>query len=233
LINLKVPSEAKAEVELSNKAEAAKVELAIILRISNDTIETMESKYLTVFLLGVALLGGGVVIWRMSSLKSDKVEIVEATSAPAEKDLAIEISGSVKNAGVYNFSKDNRVEDAINAAGGLTENANEEYLARILNRAAKLVDGQKIYIPNQSEDVSAKFGVGEVEASGGVLGVSNGSVNINMASASELDKLSGIGPVYAQKIIENRPYSSVDELTTRDVIPKNVYEKNKDKLSIY
>ena len=59
-----------------------------------------------------------------------------------------------------------------------------------------------------------------------------GLVNINTSSLGELDKLPGIGQVYGQKIIEQRPYSNIEEILTKEVLPKNVFEKIKDKISL-
>ena len=58
-------------------------------------------------------------------------------------------------------------------------------------------------------------------------------ININTASQKELESLWGIGPVYAQNIIEHRPYSSLEELLTKKIIKKNVHERNKEYLTIY
>jgi competence protein ComEA len=57
-------------------------------------------------------------------------------------------------------------------------------------------------------------------------------ININTASASELESLWGIGPVYAQNIIEHRPYSKVEELLEKKVLKENVYERNKSLLTV-
>ena len=61
----------------------------------------------------------------------------------------------------------------------------------------------------------------------------SGLIDINTASQEELESLWGIGPVYAQNIIEQRPYSNVEELLTKKVIRSDIYEKNKDKLTVY
>ena len=74
---------------------------------------------------------------------------------------------------------------------------------------------------------------------GQVSGVSSntvsgsGHININTASQSELESLSGIGPVYAQKIIDNRMYSDVSELHTKDIISKSTFEKIKTEIGVY
>lgn len=58
-------------------------------------------------------------------------------------------------------------------------------------------------------------------------------ININTASQSELESLRGIGPVTGKNIIDHRPYSDVSELLSRGVLKKNVYEDNKDKMTVY
>lgn len=63
--------------------------------------------------------------------------------------------------------------------------------------------------------------------------VVSGKININTASASELDTLWGIGEVRAKDIIDNRSYSSIDELLTKKVIPSNVFEKIKDEITVF
>jgi len=59
------------------------------------------------------------------------------------------------------------------------------------------------------------------------------NININTASQNQLESLWGIGPVTAQNIIEQRPYSTVEELLNKKILKTNVYETNKDKLSVY
>ena len=60
----------------------------------------------------------------------------------------------------------------------------------------------------------------------------SGLININTASQSELEKLTGIGPVYAQKMIEHRPYSTKEELVSKGVISQKVLEKIKESISL-
>ena len=67
-----------------------------------------------------------------------------------------------------------------------------------------------------------------------VLGVENqGLVNINTASFEQLDKLPGIGQVYGQKIIEQRPYSNAEDLLNRKILPKSTFEKIKNLISVF
>ena len=144
--------------------------------------------------------------------------------------------GEVQKPGVYKLPKDSRIEDALITAGGISINADRDWVERTLNRAAKVSDGLKIYIPpvdNQSVGSSANNSLGYQSASS-VFSVNTGSlININSGSQGELESLPGIGPVYAQSIIDHRPYSNIEELVTKGALKKNVYEKIKELVSVY
>lgn len=194
---------------------------------------------LTLLLIGLILIAFGVVYIKNTSLgQSAEVEVLEATTQSEEglSEIVVEIAGAVEKPGVYTLGENARVEDLLIAAGGLSADADRLWVDRSVNRAAKLLDGQKLYIPTlneQSEVSGAKNSGGEergfiTRGSGG-----DALVNINSASQSQLEGLSGIGPVYGSNIIEHRPYSSVEELVLKGAIPKHVYEKIKDKVSVY
>ncbi len=169
------------------------------------------------------LVVGGLFLNKLRNFDNGgtKVEVLSSESE-TKNEIIVEVNGSVGKPGVYKLPEDSRVEDALTAAGGISAEADFEWVDRTLNRASKLVDGQKIYIPTHTST-----------GSGSVAGPANNLVNINTASLGELDTLSGIGPVTAQKVIEQRPYSSVEELLTKGVLSKSVYEKNKNKLTIF
>ncbi len=191
------------------------------------------------FLVGVICLGLGVFMMRDGIFSvSDKVEIIESnTLGVSEKsDLTVEIAGAVENPGVYKLDGTSRVEDLLIASGGLSVDADRTWVEKTINRAAKLVDGQKLFIPRmdqQTEGESAKNIGGIKQYQGNQGGDDLALVNINTASQKELESLWGIGPVYAQNIIEHRPYSTVEELVKKDIIKSNVYERNKDLMTVY
>ena len=185
--------------------------------------------YLTSISIGIIILVLGLVSLTkyLPFLDDNKIEILN--SETENKEAIIEISGAVEKPGVYKLNTGNRIEDALIASGGLSANADRDWVAKTINRAAKLTDGQKIYIPEKSSTSnSSKAGI-----SGDVQGISSGLININNASQKLLEELPGIGPVTAQKIIDNRPYSAVEELITRKILKQKVYEDIKNKLSIY
>ena len=187
------------------------------------------------FLIGAILVGLGLLLVKDSRITSSKIEVLESTTEGLGEDLEIvvEVAGAVEKPGVYKLTKGVRIEDALISAGGISADADRLWMERSLNRAAKLIDGQKIYIPRKDEQIS---GVSTSNLGGyQTISSSQGSglVNVNAASQKELESLWGIGPVTAQNIVEQRPYSSVEELLTKKILKSNVYERNKDKLSVY
>lgn len=152
--------------------------------------------------------------------------VVEAASTNSV--IMVDIEGSVIKPGVYKLAPDSRIQDALVAAGGLSIDANREYVSKKLNQAQKLTDGMKLYIPSQTDHNASQ----DIISSGSEANAS-GQININSASASELDSLPGIGAVTAGKIIAGRSYTSIEELTSKKIVSPSVFEKIKDKISVY
>lgn len=154
---------------------------------------------------------------------------IKDPSSSSGRQIVIDVSGAVLRPGVYHLPIDSRLQDALTAAGGMSNEADQEVIAKQLNLAAKLTDGAKVYIPKAGEQPIANS-----EVANGNSGASgSGLVNINSATESQLDELSGIGPVTAQKIIDNRPYGSIDELVQKKIVGNSVFEKIKDSISVY
>jgi len=196
-----------------------------------------KNKSLLLFLvLGFIFLGMGIFWYRSGGLTEtgSKVEVLEEGIGESGGEVVVEVVGAVEKPGVYRLKSGSRVDNALIAAGGLAAEADRDWVAKMVNRAAKLTDGQKIFIPDkQSESPSANKNEGYQTGSGDFLGTNTKLININTAGLQELDSLPGIGQVYAQKIIEQRPYSNTGELVSKKVIPQSTYEKIKDKISIY
>jgi len=153
--------------------------------------------------------------------------------------IFIDIGGAVNVSGLFALPAGSRVADAIEAAGGLTENAEIKYI----NRAFVLSDGDRLYIPTISEvqDGTAPPTAGQVSSSGGAAaspGTETGSVliNINTAGSDELQKLSGVGPVTAQKIIDYRSkrgdFKRIEDLMNVSGIGVKTFEKLRDYITI-
>lgn len=192
----------------------------------------------TVFLAGLILIVfGGLLIKKGIDLSPAKVEVLDSSTASDNRqEIIVEVAGEVEKPGVYKLPAGSRVEDALIAGGGLSQSANRDFLEKNLNRAAKLSDGQKIFIPEvdeQSSILSAKSSGQYQTISTSFSGQGTGLININNATLAELDILPGIGQVYGQNIIEHRPYSNAEELLSKGVLPKSTFEKIKDKITTY
>lgn len=193
---------------------------------------------LLVLLSGLVLAALGIFYFKNNwGIPETKVEILgNSDTLTAGGQITVEISGAVANPGVYKLFGGSRVEDLLISSGGFSADADRVWTDKYLNRASKLTDGQKVYIPvgdEQSGGVSAKSGTGDQTASSDFSSDSNTFVNINTASLSELDSLPGIGQVYGQNIIEHRPYSNITELVSKGAIKQSLYDKIKDKVSVY
>jgi competence protein ComEA len=150
----------------------------------------------------------------------------------APERVVVEVNGAVRRPGIYRLPPASRVGDAISAAGGYGGRV-DAFAAQSLNLAAKVEDGQQIHVPARGEAAAAASAAGT--APGAASGVSAhqpaGRINVNTASASELDTLPGIGPATAAKIISARaekPFGTVEELRDRKVVGAATLEKIRD-----
>ena len=144
------------------------------------------------------------------------------STAPTEPtpsaEVVVHVSGAVKRAGVYRLAPDSRVADAIEQAGGATEHADLD----ALNLAEPLQDGQKIHVPRKGEvspPTVASVAPSRTPRSApqaAATATTQFPINLNTATADQLEAIPGIGPVLAQRIIEYRQtrgrFQSVDEL---------------------
>lgn len=211
------------------------------MEIGNWQLESLLPKYryqILIILVGLIFVGGGFLFFKKSfNFSSTKVEVLESSvDEGSGKEITVEIAGAVINTGVYKLSSGSRIDDLLIVAGGFSADADRSWTDKYLNRASKLTDGQKVYIPfinQQSDEVSASSSGVYQSGSSTFSSDSNGLININTASLSKLDSLSGIGPVYAQKIIDHRPYSKIEDLVTNGAVTQTLYEKIKDKITVY
>lgn len=131
--------------------------------------------------------------------------------------LFVDIDGAVKVPGVYQLNNGDRINDAIIMAGGLTENA----CTKNLNKAEKLTDGEKIFIPEEGEDSEGSTG--------------SSLININSASMADLMSLPGVGETYAQRIIDYRnekSFGSIEEIKNIKGIGNKTFEKMKELITV-
>lgn len=202
--------------------------------------------------IGVALIVGGVAWQYVNSYHntSGKVNVSEnetstigggeksgtvagVESVKVNKIIYVDISGSVVRPGIVQIPNDSRIQDVLIAAGGLAPNADRNYVSKYINLAQHVSDGMKIYIPKEGENINSNVGGGLQGDATNLYSNVSGVVNINVATASELDSLPGVGMVTANKIISGRPYQNVSELISRKIIGQSVFEKIKDKVSTF
>lgn len=181
----------------------------------------------------VVTIGGGA-FWYVRSLPRP-VEVRATPSGatgPAALDaspsagvtLLVDVAGWVRDPGVYAFAEGSRVIDAIEAAGGARPGA----LLQALNLAALLVDGTQILVPR--EGATGAPAAGSTGSSAGSL------INVNTASATDLEALPGIGEVIAQRIVDHRtangPFTSVDQLVDVSGIGDAILESIRELVTV-
>lgn len=134
-----------------------------------------------------------------------------AVDDQSTNSVYVHVLGCVANPGLYELQADARVADAIESAGGFTDQAAQESV----NLAAHVSDGEQIRISSREEALQAGSSVSSA-AGDAAAALSSGKVNINTASAEELQTLSGIGQSTAAKIVgyrqKNGSFASIDDL---------------------
>lgn len=157
-------------------------------------------------------------------LESESTE-TEPISKESQKvsQITVDVGGAVKSPGVYRLPTDSRVTDALQIAGGLSVEADHLLITREMNLAALVKDGQKIYLPFAGEQSTRPSAVASSSPDNTTSEPTDSSlINLNSATLAELDTLPGIGTTRAEAIIANRPYQTLEELTTKAKIPSSV-----------
>lgn len=181
-------------------------------------------------LAAVALVGGYGVSMR-SRPKPVRVALGSPQpSAPAGSASAsgfyVHVAGAVHRPGLYRMPPGSRVDDAIRLAGGATADAD----LNSLNLATKVKDGDKVLVPQRGQSQ----GAGEAAAAGGPSQTQQ--INLNTATAEQLDALPGIGPALAQRIVAYREqhggFRTVDELQKVPGIGPAKFEQVKDLVTV-
>lgn len=179
-------------------------------------------------LLGLLLAGG---VWLAA--RAPQGESVELRPAPTPEPIQVHVTGAVVRPGLYDLPENSRVMDAVEAAGGFVAEADKNSI----NLAARIEDAEKLDIP---------FVAGFVpDEEQGFVVISDGTpsplageelVDINSASVEELDKLPGIGPTTAQKIIEYRevagPFARIEDIVNVSGIGSATFEDIEDLITV-
>lgn len=168
-------------------------------------------------------------------------EAIVLQAAPTKSPVAVHVIGAVPRPGLYEFAEGSRVQDAIDAAGGLLTSAD----AASINLAALLEDGQQLNIPYQTgqevvSDDSAPLDLPNDEEEPATPldedSIDTELVNINTATKDELDSLPGIGPTIAQRIIdyrnENGAFNTIEEIMNVSGIGSATFEEIQDLITV-
>lgn len=180
---------------------------------------------LMLFLILTALggCGGGGEIQYFDAAAADDAEMWEPEISLAEEEqICVHVCGRVCQPGVVMLPPGSRVWEAVEAAGGLAEDAQDT----AVNLAAVLQDGQKLYIP----------AIGESAPEDAVQATDSGRVNLNTADADRLQTLPGIGASRAMDILSYREthggFRNTEEIMQIPGIKESIYEKIKDKITV-
>ena len=208
-------------------------------------IEKIKEYKIIVICTGLGLLVGGFFLLKpapqtpvketnlqaeVAAVSKDSVSENEVKKEePVEQDLiTVDVKGAVKAPGIYDLPVGSRVNDAVQKAGGLTEQAD----SKSLNLAQKVSDEALVYVPTKGEEVAS-----QQAGSGAPSSTSKEKkINLNKASLEELKQVKGLGGKRAQDIIDHREtngkFKSVDELKKVSGIGAKTIEKLKDYVTV-
>lgn len=200
----------------------------------------MDKQKIIKIIIGAIVALGAIIYFIVTNQSQNNYEeiltndvVVQSTVSEQiveeKTKIKVYVTGEVNTPGVIELEEGARIQDAIEGVGGITSNAN----LKDINLAYEVSDGEKIYIPNLSEEVEENYEQSYVSNSDSKSGASsNGKININKATASELTNVPGIGASTAQKIVsyrdENGNFKSVEDIKNVSGIGGSKYESMKD-----
>ena len=190
-------------------------------------------------------------------VESEEVVDEVCTSAQENEDkvkqkedlcpVLVDISGAVSTPGVYCFPDGSSIIDAVKRANGFTQDAGFKYISMKMNLSAEMKDNSKVYIPFESDyncnllafslpkevvDIINVPQESNEDVNNGDSANDGGCISINNATLQELETLNGVGPSTAQKIIDGRPYSKIEDLLNVSGIGEATLNKFKDSICL-
>lgn len=196
-------------------------------------------RLLVVIVIAALLFGAGIQYGRWQCRKAaDSMpmvikddDVVKSETKDIIRTVTVHVAGAVEEPGVYQLPEGARVNDAVGLAGLLPESE-----PHALNLAAPLIDGQVIRVPAKGEESTWPVSDGGTSGSIAVSQVGAG-ININSASLEELNRLPGIGPVLAQRIIDYRqqhgPFRTIEDIQNVSGIGPQKYDGIKEIITVY
>lgn len=210
-------------------------------------LEFIKEKKVIIFIILISIILIGKNIYNSfndyNMINEEQVfvnNVVEENIADEEvavkEKIIVHISGAVENPGIVKIDENSRIEDAINAAGGLKDYAD----ITNVNLAYILEDGIKITIPSiydENEiDILIDDGAAGLASSDEKKSSSSALININKATQTELETLNGIGPSLALKIIEyreqNGKFKTIDDIKNVTGIGDTKFNNIKDQIEV-
>ena len=212
-------------------------------------LKRLKKYFIEIILLTTALVITitAVFIYSINNHENDDREIIvnDKPEQAMSGKIFVDVSGAIKKPNVYEISFGARLKDIIDKSGGLSDDADRQFFNRNFNLARIVGDQEKIYIPSITEIENGIFiqnqrtldytlpSTGDINIAPTTnASIKNQLINLNSSTVEELDQLPGIGQVTANKIINNRPYSSVEELLVKKVVNKGVFEKIKSLITL-
>ena len=194
----------------------------------------MFKKSMLVLLAVVALAAGGAfyagIHGQEEAVTLDAGTTPQGEAPVKESEIVVYVAGAVNHPGVVQLAEGARAKDAVDACGGFLPTADTNGV----NLAQKLKDGMQITVPEKSPQGTAVQGAAGGAQAGAAKPLPEGMVNINTADEKELDKLPGIGPAMAKRIVEyrmeNGAFQAPEEIKRVKGIGDAKYEKMKDKI---
>ena len=196
----------------------------------------MFKKSMLVLLAVVALAAGGAfyagIHGQEEAVTLDAGTTPQGEAPVKESEIVVYVAGAVNHPGVVQLAEGARAKDAVDACGGFLPTADTNGV----NLAQKLKDGMQITVPEKSPQGTAVQGAAAGAQAGTAKPLPEGMVNINTADEKELDKLPGIGPAMAKRIVEyrteNGAFQAPEEIKRVKGIGDAKYEKMKDKIAL-
>ena len=198
-------------------------------------------QYLLLGLVVILVLGMSLVYWRQIAptrqaneahknailINTENDTETVALNDPEPSKIIIHVAGAVQKSGVYHLCEGDRVIDAIAIAGGASEEADLD----ALNLAQPIIDGQRVWVPKVGEQGEGPQSTNYDQSS------DSGKVNINTGDTNQLQKLNGIGPAMAQRIIDyranNGPFKQIEDIKQVSGIGDKRFEQLKEHITVY
>jgi competence protein ComEA len=202
-----------------------------------DRSKAGKSRAYTILALVIGLIAGGLIVYFSVRTTAPAAPIVVSTPVPTPTPqptplpapVRVHVSGAVRQPDVYELPAGSIVKHAIEAAGGPTDDAALD----CINLAVELQDQQQVHVPRVGESNPPPPLSGGADAGGTGAG---GLVDINTATAAELEELPGVGPSTARKIVDyreaNGPFAAIEDIMDVPTIGEAKFEGIKDLITV-